>query len=292
MIYQGEEWRFIIDGQEWRGRQWGDSNGFPILALPGWLDNAASFDGLAPLLSKDFYILALDLLGQGLSSHLSAAESYEMRFEVIGLEKVIRALEWSHYALLAHSRGGGLAVLLAAMTAPMLAGMVLLDSLGPLSAQMYEASAALKDFHLKMTARSRNNQHTIYPSLAEAHASRLKVNDLSPKALEALVSRGLKKVEGGYSWRFDLRLLQPSEHLLDEEVILKCIANIQCPVLLIRAKQGLLIQHPLLTQRKLHFKHFKEINVDGGHYAHLNTPENIAVDVDQFFLKVQNLCAK
>lgn len=289
MIYEGEEWRLVIDGHEWRGRQWGDSNAFPILALPGWLDNAASFDGLAPFLSKDFYILALDLLGQGLSSHLSADESYEMRFEVLRLEKVLETLQWPSYGLLAHSRGGGLAVLLATMTAPLLSGMVLLDSLGPLSSQMYEASALLKDFHVKMTTRSRNNQHTIYPSLTEAHASRLKVNDLNAEALAALVSRGLQEVPGGYSWRFDMRLLQPSEHLLDEEVILKCIANIQCPVLLIRAKQGLLIQHPLLTQRKLRFKQFKEINVDGGHYTHLNTPENIVLEVDQFFLKVQNL---
>lgn len=286
MVYQGEEWSLMVDGYEWRGRQWGDVNGFPLLALPGWLDNAASFDTLAPRLSQDFYIIAVDLLGQGLSSHLSADESYELRFEVLRLDKLIKTLQWSHYALLAHSRGGGLAVLLASMTAPLLVAMVLLDSLGPLSAQMYDASDNLKDFHVKMTKRLRNKEHSIYPSLAEANASRLKVNDLNADALAALVGRGLKEVEGGYSWRFDMRLLQPSEYLLDEEVILKCIANIQCPVLLIRAKQGLLIQHPLLTRRKIQFKYFKEVNVEGGHYVHLNTPEKIAAEINPFLLKI------
>ena len=56
LLYCGEEWTMVIDGHEWRGRQWGQENGFPILALPGWLDHAASFDALAPLLNQQFYI--------------------------------------------------------------------------------------------------------------------------------------------------------------------------------------------------------------------------------------------
>ncbi len=286
LLYCGEEWTMVIDGHEWRGRQWGQENGFPILALPGWLDHAASFDALAPLLNQQFYILALDLLGQGLSSYLPENESYEIRFEVLRLEKLIKTLQWPHYGILAHSRGGAAGVLLATMMTAAVKGLVLLDSLGPLSAQIYEASDTLKTFQHKMAQRWQHHEHTVYPTLEDAYASRLKVNTLTLTSLEMLASRGLKKVKGGYSWWFDLRLLQPTQQLMDEEVVLNCIANITCPVLLMRAAQGLLVQHPILTKRKMQFKHFKEVMVEGTHYVHLNTPEKVVEDINEFFQRV------
>jgi len=48
---------------------WGDPLLPRLLALHGWLDNAASFDRLAPLLCEHFHIVALDLPGHGRSGH-------------------------------------------------------------------------------------------------------------------------------------------------------------------------------------------------------------------------------
>ena len=53
-------------------RAWGDPSLPPLLALHGWLDNAASFDRLAPLLCEHFHIVALDLPGHGRSGHRPA----------------------------------------------------------------------------------------------------------------------------------------------------------------------------------------------------------------------------
>ena len=41
---------------------WGNSNSLPFLAFHGWLDNAATFDYLAPLL-PELRIISLDLPG-------------------------------------------------------------------------------------------------------------------------------------------------------------------------------------------------------------------------------------
>ncbi len=42
---------------------WGPDNGFPMLALHGWQDNAGSFDTLAPLLPANIRLVCLDFCG-------------------------------------------------------------------------------------------------------------------------------------------------------------------------------------------------------------------------------------
>ena len=42
-----------INGLNYALRCWGDADHPPILAVHGWLDNAASFDVIAPRLARD-----------------------------------------------------------------------------------------------------------------------------------------------------------------------------------------------------------------------------------------------
>ena len=51
-------------------KQWGPDDGFPVLAIHGWLDNASSFDVVAQDLSgAGFRVVAVDMPGHGESSH-------------------------------------------------------------------------------------------------------------------------------------------------------------------------------------------------------------------------------
>ena len=54
---------------------WGNPDGLPVLAFHGWLDNAATFDNLAPLL-PELRILSLDLPGHGHSDHRPSGSAY------------------------------------------------------------------------------------------------------------------------------------------------------------------------------------------------------------------------
>jgi pimeloyl-ACP methyl ester carboxylesterase len=63
-----EETSFEIGGLRLAARVHGPADGRPVLAAHGWLDNAASFDHLAPLL-PGLRLVALDLAGHGRSGH-------------------------------------------------------------------------------------------------------------------------------------------------------------------------------------------------------------------------------
>lgn len=57
--------------------EYGDPDGKPVLALHGWLDNAMSFAHLA-LRLQGMHIIALDLMGHGLSDHKPEGTGYQL----------------------------------------------------------------------------------------------------------------------------------------------------------------------------------------------------------------------
>ena len=117
-------------GLRYAGLAWGDPAMPPLLALHGWLDNAASFSLLAPLL-KSHYLVALDLSGHGLTDHRSADASYQIWDDLPEIDIVTRALGWERFGVLGHSRGAVIATLLASAMPERVERLVLLDGLSP-----------------------------------------------------------------------------------------------------------------------------------------------------------------
>ena len=46
-------------------KAWGPEDGKPFLGLHGWLDNANTFDKIAPLLPENIRLVAMDFPGHG-----------------------------------------------------------------------------------------------------------------------------------------------------------------------------------------------------------------------------------
>ena len=93
-----------VNGLRIKGLCWGDERSPPVLALHGWLDNAASFAVLAPRLAN-FHIVALDLTGHGKSSRRSADASYQIWDDLPEILGVVKQLGWNNFELMGHSRG-------------------------------------------------------------------------------------------------------------------------------------------------------------------------------------------
>ncbi|MDQ2995239.1 MAG: alpha/beta fold hydrolase, partial [Pseudomonadota bacterium] len=90
--------KIAIPGLSLTARAWGPEDGRPILALHGWLDNAASFDLLAPLL-PNFRIIAIDFPGHGFSDPLPLGMIYHHGDRVIQMLQVADALGWDRFSI-------------------------------------------------------------------------------------------------------------------------------------------------------------------------------------------------
>ena len=107
------ERKFELPAYSLAAEVWGSPGDRPILASHGWLDNAGSFELLAPLL-PGCEIVALDLAGHGSSGSRSVDSAYNLWQDVGDLLDVADELAWPRCTLLGHSRGAGISMLFAA----------------------------------------------------------------------------------------------------------------------------------------------------------------------------------
>ncbi|HAN79843.1 MAG TPA: hypothetical protein DCQ47_00175 [Gammaproteobacteria bacterium] len=101
---------FHIAGLSFQGLCFGPENGHRVLALHGWLDNAASFSRIAPLLAG-CRVVAIDQRGRGLTDHLR--RPYHIWDGVPDVIEVLEALGWDRAILLGHSMGAAVATIVA-----------------------------------------------------------------------------------------------------------------------------------------------------------------------------------
>jgi pimeloyl-ACP methyl ester carboxylesterase len=106
----------------------------PVVCLPGLARTAADFDTLGQALASDARrprrVIALDYRGRGQSEYDRDPAHYNFQVELADLLAVMAALDAARAILIGTSRGGILAMLLAAVRPTAIAGVVLND-IGP-----------------------------------------------------------------------------------------------------------------------------------------------------------------
>ncbi|MGH6664812.1 MAG: alpha/beta fold hydrolase [Pseudolabrys sp.] len=106
----------------------------PVVCLPGLARTAADFDALADRLAIDTTrprrVIALDYRGRGQSGYDRDPARYNFQVELADVLAVITALDAAHAIFVGTSRGGILAMMLAAVRPSAIAGVVLND-IGP-----------------------------------------------------------------------------------------------------------------------------------------------------------------
>lgn len=270
------ERRFDIDGLTVCAREWG--SGLPVLALHGWLDNAASFDRLAPLL-RGVHLLALDLPGHGRSDNKPAHATYNLWDDLFIILAVADAMGWSQFAVMGHSRGAMIATLLAAAVPERATALVCLDGLAPPPVRVEDTAKQLGQF-LRDYRRSSQRESRTYESLQAAVEARRRAMPMSEEAARRIVERAVERVEGGYVWRGDSRLRAASALKLTEAHCTAVIEALACPALLVLAENGV-GAHPQARERFLSHRRLQHRILPGGHHFHM---EEQAADVAEAIL--------
>jgi pimeloyl-ACP methyl ester carboxylesterase len=102
----------------------------PLLCLPGLTRNSRDFEPLAEQLDESRRIIALDYRGRGRSQYAPDPSTYTPRHELEDAIALLDHVKLERVCVVGTSRGGIIAMLMAALHAPRLAGAVLND-IGP-----------------------------------------------------------------------------------------------------------------------------------------------------------------
>ncbi len=270
---------FDAQGMTFHAQAWGDPSHPPLLALHGWLDNSASFYRLAPLLS-DHYVVALDLAGHGFSDHRPTVEPYNIWQDIGEITAIADQLGWQRFALIGHSRGAIISMLLAGTFPDRISHLVLLDGFIPQPVAAHKApeqlaQSILENQSLRPTTRVKDRESLIRARMLG------RLWPLTRTAATAIVDRGSVEVEGGYRWRSDPRLHTASAVKYSQEQIDAFLQRIQAVCLLLVAEEGTLSRFaeglPPVPNGEL-------IRLPGSHHFHMEDQVEVIAGILKSFL--------
>ena len=152
-----EEIRLSLPHIEVAAHLYGPEDGQPVIALHGWLDNAATFSRLAPLL-EGLRIVALDLPGHGHSDHRPLGAAYNIWDYAHDVLQTAEQFGWKRFSLLGHSMGAIVSVLLAGAMPERIERLALIDGVIPFTGEAETAPQKLGESLQKLLAGKANRR--------------------------------------------------------------------------------------------------------------------------------------
>lgn len=276
----GREITLDLGHQRLHALEWGAPDGFPVLAVHGWLDNAASFSGLAPMLDG-FRVIALDLTGHGRSDHRPAGCSHHFVDWVPQVLEAADTLGLKTFNLVGHSMGAGISSMVPSAAPGRIRRLVLIEGAGPMASSPEEAPNLLR-MALEDERRVAAAVVKVHPNLDSAVTARCRDTDLDPASARVLVERSVEEVSDGVRFVFDPRLRTRSRWRFTEEQVLALLGAIDCPVLAVRAASGWPFPEEQMQVRIDAIPRVTRINLEGGHHVHLTHPERVVPAIREF----------
>ncbi|XP_069765952.1 serine hydrolase-like protein [Narcine bancroftii] len=295
------ELRLAVPWGHIAAKAWGCPDGWPVLCLHGWADNANSFDRLIPLLPEDFYYVALDFPGHGLSSHRPAGVQYYFPEYVADVRRIAAGLNWNKFTILGHSMGGNVGGLFCSIFPEMVDKLIVLDGYGffPHDRNTHQEQIKKAIDGLLKLEKEKGSPRLYTPDAALKRL--LEGNESVTKETgKILLQRGSSEVSGGLVFTRDIKINLPTPARITIEQCLELQKKITAAVLLILAEDGICKKekwNPNLPPCSLLLEGYRNISkqnqverVKGNHHVHLNEPEQVATIIS-VFLKA-NLVSK
>jgi pimeloyl-ACP methyl ester carboxylesterase len=262
-----EELEFRLHGRLLAAKRWGTAGGRPTLALHGWLDNANSFDVLAPML-PELDIVALDFAGHGLSDHRQPGVNYLGVLDVQDAIGVAGLLGWQQFDLIGHSMGAEVGGNLIGLFPERVRRMVGIDGFTEGTTEERIQSFLRKSIEDNLT---RAAQGTKVFASQEAMAVRVaEATGQSVASARLLVARGSTLVEDGFTWRSDTRVRWSDNLRLSNEQVDGILTRYPGQVLVIAAKDGSNWYRATVASRLGRFPNLQRIELPGNHHFHMD----------------------
>lgn len=262
-------------------RQSGLSDGVPVLALHGWLDNADSFLPMSEyLVAAGVELVCVDLAGHGESDHRTGNNPYLIVNDLADVAEILSLLGWPRACLLGHSRGASIAALFAAALPERVTALGLIDRLWP---EVYAAHASIAQ--IRATLLQRNKAARPYPTLEAMVGARVAAGfGISEAAARLLVMRNAVESKDGWHWRYDPALKQKSMLMMTEEQGVVLVQALDIPCSLIVASGGLALMAPDYADKLAVNPTIQWQLMTGNHHLHMEQhAQALAVHFAAFF---------
>ena len=211
-------------------REWPGDRG-PVLCLPSFAGHKGSFEGLATALSPDYRVIALDLRGRGDSD--KPEEGYGFAYHARDILALLRQLGIDRLAIIGHSFGATVGTYLASIRPSLVSSIILLEGGADPTESVLEAIRpsltcldtrfASMDHYLKMMRDVPFYQAGWGPML------------------ESYLRQDVRSLEGGgVQPKASSRALKRDLDLHFHYSMCLHFPAVQCPVLFVRAGEGLL----------------------------------------------------
>lgn len=262
-----DEKDILIRDVRLRVKMWNEDAPKKVIALHGWLDNAASFDVLAPQL-QGCAVAAIDQAGVGFSDFRPRSSTYHLWDDVLDILDIADALGWQEFYLMGHSRGAMLAIFIAASAPTRVTQLMLIDGLLPIPVDPTHAAKQLSDY-VKDYRRPQRSSKKRYRSREEAIALRIKAVNQPVRVATMLAERNLKEEGGEFFWQVDDRLKAASAVKMTYEHNVSMLSAVNCAIHVVVAKQGMgaydKFKEMMQTFPWIYWHH-----MDGHHHLHMD----------------------
>lgn len=257
---------------EWPG------HGPPLLCLPGLTANSRCFTVPASKLSPQNRVIAMDMRGRGLSD--KPETGYSIAHHCQDIAAVMEDIGLDKAAIMGHSLGAYIALAFAAEFPDKTDRIVLMDGGGNLSAEQWaKVSESIKP--------SLDRLDQVFPSYNE-YTQLLKLAPfLQPwsDVLDDYFQYEIEEAEGGVRSRIRRQNIEEERGALLSTDVSGFYPKVNCPVLILRATEGMLTRDdlvlPLETAEDLlkELPQAKLVNLEGLNHYSIVFQENDARDL-------------
>lgn len=281
---------------------WGPKDVRPIVGLHGWMDNAGTFDRLAPLLPKHISLLTIDFPGHGLSSRLPAGMPYDKNTFLLLIRMLQKEYKWEKISLMGHSMGAIMGFGYTSMFPSDVDMMIAIDGLKFFYYEPAMYVPMMQGILGGMAVENERQESQSEPPSYEYETLVNKLHDGMLGAIEKdvapyLLRRGIKRSEkypDRYYFARDGRLKYLHALTFEKTLCDEMAKRITAPYLFIGATQSGHINRESAQHSMEFIQFFRGIHpklelhsVAGKHHLHLNTPEKVSGIINEFINRIR-----